>query len=684
MVAKYDLLLDYGIKSGTDPEELSVSAYWIVAVVRFKYPLTFSRADYKSFSDLFEKAVEVRGKPLIITDDCVSCSVSAPKGSPSLKLQCTLLPGNYDYLSEIFTDDWVFTWMFNNDKDAKRILENLQSATIKPCNDWNSGLKFVGRVDSIVKNLVQTPDGIRSVRYSMTADGFTELTAKVNYNPYLLRNFNGIGKYMQSLNIALNEFIKENGTGVESETAIKTFLDLLLGKGVKPNQGLPTGTSSSGANLAPLRSTDGAAGEYAYIVPTMVGQILGKKHASEDKKAMSASDLIDTITGVQNYGSQLNEQRPWEAFLPSNLEDAKAQRKQTQDKMKGSFLPVEPQLNNKTVWSILNAYLNPFLNEMYVALRADHDGKIVPTIVARQLPFSSRKYEAKTTTVDAYGRDFFATTKFLDLPRWYIHPILITGLNLGRSRALKFNYVQILGDPGQMKSTHSHPTLQIIRNPPIRDDLDVARSGLRDYQQTALVSLHDLIETTGGESNMKDWTKIIADIVHGQHLALTGSCSLFGVQSPICVGDNVEIDGTVLHIESVSHQCAISPDGQKTFRTNLALSHGMAAEPTGTDLGLYSGVSALQNRSFEPGVTNEQVGIVPPAPEGLSFDKALVLNTVADNIEKQKANSGSKAKKWKFVPKQTKIEQSIDKIKFENETGKRGILTPEQKASRWL
>jgi len=110
----------------------------------------------------------------------------------------------------------------------------------------------------------------------------------------------------------------------------------------------------------------------------------------------------------------------------------------------------------------------------------------------------------------------------------------------------------------------------------------------------------------------------------------------------------------------------------------------MAAEPTGTDLGLYSGVSALQNRSFEPGVTNEQVGISPPPAEGLSFDKALILNTVADDIEKQKAASGPKAKKWKFVPKQTKVEQSIDKIKFENETGKRGILTPEQKASRWL
>ena len=674
-MANYDLLTDYGIAAGTDPGEISVSAYWIVAVVRFKYPITFSRQAGASFSDVFARAVEVRGRPLIITDDCLSVSVSTTKGSPSSKMNCTLAPGRYDYLSEVFPDDWVFAWMFNNLSDAERILGRLQGANIEPCNDWKSGLKFVGRVESMSKDLTQTPDGIRFVRYSMSASGFDELQAKVLYNPYLLRQFNGIGKYMQSLNIAFNDFISKGAQGVETETAVRTFIDLLLGKGVKRNQGLPTGTVSSGAS-APPSNTAGAEGEYAYIVPTMVGDILGKKHGDEGKKLLSASDFIDTIVGVQTYGNGLNKERPWEAFLPSNLMDAKTQRKQTKEKMKGSFLPVEPQLNNKTVWSVLNSYLNPILNEMYATLRADHDGNIVPTVVARQLPFSGQKGAEKKSvlgelvgginanlgaSLNSVTAVNLTTTTMLELPRWYIHPILITNIRLGRSKALKFNYVQVMGDPGQMKSTHAAPPLQISRNPPVRDDLDVARSGLRDFQQVASVSLASI-----NEGQMKEWTKIIADIVHGQHMALTGTCSLFGVQAPICIGDNVEVDGTVLHIESVNHQCSITGEGQKTFRTTLGLSHGMSAEPLGTDLGLYSGVQATQNRSFEPGITNEDPGIVPPAPEGMSFgEKELDPERYAD-IEKAAEQPKPKPakRKPKRAPKLTQKESDAKKIAF--------------------
>lgn len=671
-MANYDLLTDYGIAASTDPGEISLSAYWIVAAVRFKYPLTFSRQAGSSFSDVFARAVEVRGRPLIITDDALSVSVSATKGSPTSKMSCTLAPGRYDYISEIFPDDWVFAWMFNNLSDAERILGRLQGANIEPCNDWKSGLKFVGRVESVSKDLTQAPDGIRFVRYSLSASGFDELQAKVLYNPYLLRQFNGIAKYMQSLNIALNDFISKGAQGVETETAVRTFIDLLLGKGVKPNQGLPTGTTSSGAS-APPKNTAGAEGEYAYIVPTMVGDILGKKHGDEGKKLLSASDFVDTIVGVQTYGNGLNKERPWEAFLPSNLADAKTQRKQTKEKMKGSFLPVEPQLNNKTVWSVLNSYLNPILNEMYATLRADHDGNIVPTIVARQLPFSSQKgAERKSVFGELVGSINSAlgalansattinmtTTTMLELPRWYVHPILITNLRLGRSKALKFNYVQCMGDPGQMKSTHAAPALQTARNPPVRDDLDVARSGLRDFQQVASVSLASI-----NEGQMKEWTQIIADIVHGQHMALTGTCTILGVQAPIAIGDNIEVDGTVLHIESVNHQCSISGDGQKTFRTTLGLSHGMSAQPLGTDLGLYAGVQATQNRSFEPGITNEAPGIIPPAPEGMSFgDKEIDVeqrSRLLEGLEKAKEQPKPKRK-----PKLTQKESDTKKVTF--------------------
>jgi hypothetical protein len=98
---------------------------------------------------------------------------------------------------------------------------------------------------------------------------------------------------------------------------------------------------------------------------------------------------------------------------------------------------------------------------------------------------------------------------------------------------------------------------------------------------------------------------LMSDILMGQHLRLTGTLSIIGVQAPICHGDNLEWDGVVFHIESISHQCQIAPDGKKVFATTLSLSHGIRVDPGAEDIAIYAGITAEDQTSMNPGLTDE-------------------------------------------------------------------------------
>jgi hypothetical protein len=261
----------------------------------------------------------------------------------------------------------------------------------------------------------------------------------------------------------------------------------------------------------------------------------------------------------------------------------------------GKFLPQIPQFENTNVWSILKQYLNPAMNEMFTCLRTNGDGQVVPTLVVRQLPFSSPLVKLP-----------FPVTRFLDLPRWRAHPILVRQASVGRSDSLRINWVQCMGLAPEPVGKNN-ATAQLVRNPPYRDDLDVARSGLRPYKVTIPCALEDVrvrVDESGATA-AKNWNALLADILMGQHLTLTGSVTLAGIQAPICIGDNFEWDGVVFHIEAVTHSCSENTDGKRSFSTTLQLSHGVRAQPGEDDISLFAGIRADDMTAFNPGVTDE-------------------------------------------------------------------------------
>jgi hypothetical protein len=614
MAHSYDIINDFHVKATDAEEALTSSPDWCMAVVRFQNPLTYDRAKRESFSTLFHDGVQIRGKPLIVRDECAALQVTSTKASHLTQLTASILPNSgTNFLAEILPGDWIFAWMAHDSTTIDTVIKNVLDG--KSANGFMDGLKFMGRVGAVRKIIQQSPGGVRMLQYSINATGFTEFDATLFYEPHLAANVPALGLYFANLGTQLDQLISNAGQGINVNLALRTFLDLLLGQGVTTNLGLPSSDRR-------LRSTAGLDSPYSYVVPKEVGAVIGKTTKSKPD-LLSAADCLEFIYGRQEYNAQKLATLEIALADSSSSHDPGAvargfspdgtrgggNRRFTGNDMLGIFLPTPPQFSSHSVWSILNQYLNPAVNEMYTCLRANPQGDIVPTLVARQLPFSTEQAPATPTSQQAAP----PVTKFLSLPRWKVHPILVRKADIGRSDAMRINFVHVYGDDGPQ--TMNPVGGQIVLAPPYRDDLDIARSGLKPYMQTIANAPVDNVD---GES-AKKWMAILADILMGQQLTLTGLLEIYGVQAPICPGDNLEWDDTVFHLESVSHSCSIDPAGLKAFVTTCALSHGLSISPGKTNLSLFTGLDATSLTTHNPGLTNEGHDyntVTTPAKEG--------------------------------------------------------------------
>jgi hypothetical protein len=272
----------------------------------------------------------------------------------------------------------------------------------------------------------------------------------------------------------------------------------------------------------------------------------------------------------------------------------------------GAFLPLMPELSNTPFWNVLEQFLNPACNEMYTALRVNDAGKVVPTLVLRQIPFTTPEF------ADALEQssDPFPVTRFHNLPRWKVDPKLLKSVNIGRSNATRVNFVHVYGQNGYGKNLPI--TYQITQNRPIQDELDIQRSGLRAYMTTIACDF----QNQAGKVPTK-WMQQVADRLVGSQLSVNGTMTMIGISAPICEGDNLDFDGTLFHIESVVHNCALETDGtgHRTFTTSVTLTNGLRSdvqpntnEPnvsSNPDLAIYPGIDLSDNLTYDPGQTTE-------------------------------------------------------------------------------
>jgi hypothetical protein len=539
----------YDLSRGVDPSGSginSLSAAWVMCFVRFKVLSTYSRAEGKSRS-LDGSDVALERAPLVVTTDCTSVNVTASKGSHLKQLVATLA-GEVDYLAEVVPGDWVLCWMLQDEGAAADLASRIRAG--EQCNGWLDGLKFVGRVYSRRRHAsVDGASGIRRVRYSVQGSGFAEFDSGVFWDPYLSISEPTINTWLGRLGVAVDKFLAEDG--IDVNRAIPNLVELLFGSGIVQRAASPSGEDA--LQVVSGLTSGGDEAPYAYVVPPTVGALLGSTQRSKGTGVFAYADVLRALYGRQVYDQGTNGP-PWGQFLPSGLEP-----------MMGRFLPEPLQLSGKPVWSVLEQYLNPSVNEMYTCLRADFDGHVYPTLVVRQLPFSTGLLDADEKTT------------FLSLPRWSLPESLVFDSDLGSSDAMRFNF-ELLTGQAIAQAQPNIVTYARVNSPAIRDDQDIRRSGLRPDIATVAVGIYE--QQRGPDK----WMKLRADMLMGQHLALSGTISCVGIQEPIAEGDNIEYGGVVLHIESVTHTCSVTPDGKRGFMTTLQVSHGVRADPSTSKL----------------------------------------------------------------------------------------------------
>ncbi len=638
----YNVLEEYTKDSEEHVDSISTNPFWVIAVVPLAYPLSFSRSKNASVTKFPADGAKTRGKTLVITGDCVSLSVSGSKDSHVKNMQAALKAGSHNYLVEIMPGDWVLAWIVNSEEKAtgfNGLIERIRSGDA--CNYWSDGLKFVGRVESVRKSLMRSEAALIT-QFNIAARSFAELDTSIFYEQALAEKAKESSlTWMAKVGFDLRKIFKEseNGNGNAAvkdnvHLLIPQLLEILIGAGL-PSTVNPGGKGQLQATFGSLASQDGTNPQeapFSYLVPKEVGDLLGKTSRSPSKAGgiLAYADIMELLYGVQNYQNTNEGSAAYLKFTPDiqTSSETNAQHKFTGTPMMGAFWPYMPEMTNTPFWNLLEQFLNPACNEMYTAMRVNDAGRVVPTMVLRQIPFTTSKFANGSEDDGTFGPkteedQSMDVTRFLDLPRWKMSPKLLNQLDIGRSNATRVNFVHVYG---QNNYGQNWPlSYQVATNPPIQDELDIQRSGLHPYSTTVACDFANQASKAPTK-----WMKLIADRVMGSQLTLNGTMSCIGISSPICEGDNLEFDGVVFHIESVNHQCSMDTEGgNRTFSTVLTLTNGLRSDDQGgdpnreapptqsnPDLAIYAGIDLADNVQYDPGIakesfTEDQKGTTP-------------------------------------------------------------------------
>jgi len=521
----------------------SVAPHWVLTFVRWENRHLNLSEDGMSAKQ--KQQFLATRKPLVVEGDCASVSVSYSKSSHTPSMQAMLYAGDVNYLTAVAPGDFVFVNMLNFPKDAKRVADNARSS--RPINSFLDGFKGLFKVQSVRRVLAIDPaTGTKRVMFQVSGFGFTEFNNTIYFNPFLLSQNEASNQFLFVTRISevWEQYLSKKGTP-KGPPNVQDILRLIIESTI--GTGLDTEINTKKENLKLTQNVH-------FYIPKAVGLLLGLP------KAESAKDIYNYLFGIQTYTSTSSKQTVGTGMNP-RITSVSNRFYMTDKQCQGEVLLKPEYWNQVAVWSILNQYTNSPINELFTTLRVAPNGSVMPTVVFRQMPFSSEKYQG-------------VSTKFLNLPRWKVSPDLLLDINIGRDEAARINFVQVFGViPGaSQQSNAGYISQQIAAKNYQLDQLDIRRSGLKPY---IITSNFDSVATDKRGFFSSTWAKLLADALIGGQLKLNGSITSYGVVEPIAVGDNLELDGVVYHIEGVSHQCSLAPDGRRNFITSLELSNGV-------------------------------------------------------------------------------------------------------------
>ena len=486
--------------------------------------------------------------PIVVISDCYQLNISHSKSSPNGSLNMSLFAGEINYATAIGPGDYVLVNLVNSEEQAVEI--GRRAASVAQINKAEDGFKGVFKVQTVRKKLQVDPaSGTKIYFFEITAFSFVEYNNVIYYNP-VLTLFDKTGQFfLSNFNDYLNKVILEKGDNTVQKL-LQVLISALIGNGRIQSK-------DQKLQQSPNRS---------YKLPKSLGSFLGIKNASQ------IIDISKFYYGIWNNTPADKATSVADGFNASFLNadgtpignrDNKNKNYKTGTTLQGTRILAAEYWNSVKVWSILQSYLNDLVNEMYTCNRIAPDGNVYPSLVVRQKPFSSSKFKAKTPH-----------TKFLALPRWKINPNIVFSVDLGKDEASRINFVQVFTRSIASRQEVNQAAQTGLGNYEVSYD-DIEYHGLKPYVATAAFDYPGQEGTK--ESKALVWKQLVADWVMGGHNKESGTMQIVGIQEPLTVGDNIEFDNIVYHVEQITHIMAMSGD-KKVFRTNLVLSNGVSLE----------------------------------------------------------------------------------------------------------
>jgi len=124
------------------------------------------------------------------------------------------------------------------------------------------------------------------------------------------------------------------------------------------------------------------------------------------------------------------------------------------------------------------------------------------------------------------------------------------------------------------------------------------------------------------------WTGLIADQVMGGQEKISGTLMLYGIQAPICEGDNLDYEGNLYHIERVMHRGIVDGDaGVRRFFTTLDLTNGLATNQPS------SGIAYPALKPFAPSAETLPISQVDPAALDNDNNYSVQFNLSDDSAQ---------------------------------------------------
>lgn len=546
-----------------------VSPSWVLTFVRWENRDTLRNANVDS--------TEVRD-PLVVENDCLSVTTTGSKGTLTPSMTATLVMTDVNYLTALAPGDFVIVNMLNWEQDAKRVAQ--KALNKQAINGPSDGFKGIFKIQGVRQIETTDPNsGTKIVLFKINGFAFTEFNNTIYFNPYLIDP-----NQDQKNQLLFASFIGKDWGNLINKKGLTNVQDIIA---VLIQSFIGTGIGSAN-DKSGLKTPN-----VHFFIPELVGRLLGVSGAK------AAKDIYVYLFGIQKYASG-SAQSIGSGANPAGIRQRFKNFWYTPTECQGDTLLKAEYWNQVKTWAILNQYTNAPLNEMYTAFRTDPSNKVMPTLVFRQMPFNTEDFQGP------------ANTKFLNLPRWKIDPALIMDKDLGREEAARVNFVQYFGR-SSVGQEGADIAQEIAQGNYVYDVKDVQRSGLRPYIVT---TQFDEPTTTYKNYRSPGWAKIMGNILIGGHLKLNGTITCAGIVDPIAVGDNLELDNVVYHIEQITHSAAIvGPKGTRQFRSVINLSSGISMDSSakGTRYAEMTNTSAdaerrrdFENEELLPGASESQ------------------------------------------------------------------------------